>query len=112
MSYNPGEVAELFGEADARELLRLASTDLTTRLATLRTSLATDDRAAGARAAHSMAGVSGNVMAMTLADLARELEGALRGETGAPLAVLAERVTGECDAVIRTIASHLAGSHA
>lgn len=111
-TYNPADVVELFGEADARELLRLAESDLRTRFAALRAALESGDRTGAARAAHSMAGVSGNVMAQTLSDLARELEGVLVEGTEPPPAFLTERLGQETDGVLAIMAGYLGGSPA
>ncbi len=110
VTFDPGDVMGLFGAVDGRELLRLADADLRTRLDTLRASLAGGDRPAAARAAHSIAGVSGNVMAVTLSDLARELEGVLRARETEP-GFLVERLGHEAHAVLDAIAPFLSHSH-
>ncbi len=107
VTYDPGEVVELFGEADARELLRLIRVDLQARLGALRAHLDAGEAPQAARAAHAIAGVSGNAMAMTLSDLARELETTLLEGGGAPDA-LVEQVVGEATAVLATVDAFLA----
>jgi HPt (histidine-containing phosphotransfer) domain-containing protein len=107
LTYDPGGVVELFGETDARELLGLALADLQGRLGTLRQHLEAGETALAAKAAHSIAGVSGNVMAMTLSDSARELEGALLEGHGVSDA-LVEAVVDEGAAVLSTIETFLA----
>jgi len=106
LTYDPGEVVELFGESDARELLQLALADLRVRLGTLRDHLDSGETALAATAAHSIAGVSGNVMAMTLSDLARSLELALL-EGGAAPEALVEQTVGEAGAVLSAIETFL-----
>lgn len=104
-TFEPGDVVALFGEADGRELLRLAESDLRTRLDALGASLAAGDRSGAARAAHSIAGVSGNILAPTLSELARELEGALRAAAAVPDALVA-RVGAEADAVLDALTGY------
>lgn len=106
-TFDPGDVVALFGEADGRELLRLAEADLRTRLDGLRASLARGDRPGATRAAHSIAGVSGNVMATTLSDLARELEHVLRTRDTAVPDVLVERLVQEADGVLDAMTGSL-----
>lgn len=107
-AYNPAEVVELFGEADARELLRLALSDLQTRLRSLREGLEGGDRTAAARAAHSIAGVSGNVMAMDLSGAAREVEGILVSGSDPVPQALQDRLVEEASAVLALIEGFLA----
>jgi hypothetical protein len=106
-AFDPGDVVAVFGEADGRELMRLAEADLRTRLDILRASLAGGDRPGATRAAHSLAGVSGNVMATTLSDLARELEHVLRTRDGAVPEVLLERLVLEADGVFDAMTGFL-----
>lgn len=109
-TFDPGDVVALFGEADGRELLRLAAADLRSRLDALDAALAAGDRTGAARAAHAIAGVAGNAVAPTLSDLARELEGALRAAEAVP-AFLVERLAHEAQAVLGTITPFLSHSH-
>jgi len=106
LTYDPGEVVELFGETDARELLSLALADLQARLRTLREHLDAGEAALAAKAAHSIAGVSGNVMAMTLSDLARSLEAALVEGGDAP-EELVNQLVAEGTSVLSTIETFL-----
>ncbi len=82
-AYDSTELFAIFGEADGRELLRLADMDLRVRLTAFREGLAAGDLPAAAKAAHSIAGVSGNIMALPLSDLARQAEDELL--SGSPL---------------------------
>lgn len=105
-TYDPSEVVELFGEADAKELLRLAHSDLKTRLGAFQESLAKGETALAAKAAHSMAGVSGNVMAMGLSDLARAVETALI-EGGSVPDALVSQLTEETALVLSAVETFL-----
>jgi HPt (histidine-containing phosphotransfer) domain-containing protein len=107
LTYNPREVVELFGETDARDLLRLALSDLRGRLGALRQHLDAGELEFAARAAHSIAGVAGNVMAIPLMERARELETVLRGGRGVPDG-LAESIADEAAAVLSAMESFLA----
>ncbi|MGE3405074.1 MAG: Hpt domain-containing protein [Vicinamibacterales bacterium] len=104
-AFDPVAVVTLFGEADGCELLRLAAADIRDRLDTLGASLAGGDRPAAARAAHSIAGVAGNIMAFELSAVAREMEDALRASGPVP-EVLVECLGTEVGAVLDAIGRH------
>lgn len=107
-SYDSAELFEVFGEVDGRELLRLADIDLRARLTAFRESLDVGDLTAAAKAAHSIAGVSGNIMALPLSDLAREVEHELL--SGTPLTEKRRReVETEVEGVLAAAAYVLAG---
>jgi CheY-like chemotaxis protein len=110
--YDPNVICELFPQKeDARELAMLVMDDLRRSLGALESALMAKDFAAAGRAAHSIAGVSGNVSATATAELARRLEATIEaGETQAmlPLAVeLRRAITDAVSAIDEWLQSRL-----
>lgn len=105
-AFAPVELFEVFGEVDGRELLRLASADLRQRLAAFESSLASGDLPAAGRAAHSLAGVAGNITAVRLCEISRAAEGLLKAGR-CPAADLQASVQLEASAVLAMIGAIL-----